>query len=219
MKFLKALALSLLVAKAAFALTEGVEYKVLPQPLAQPLVSGAADKTFVEVWAYRCTHCNKWHKGDVVGKIAAGNPDVKISYMLLPSAGDHGTLAAQVFAYAHAQDDKAGKPLQAADSLYHKLMDVYFTAYFKNKASLGTKEESDKFYSHGFAVLGIDKAKLDEFLASDEGKKYLEYGAQAEAYKAFGTPGPIVNGKYLLDISKFGSPQALVDAVKELSAK
>ncbi|WP_336613786.1 MULTISPECIES: DsbA family protein [unclassified Campylobacter] len=176
-----------------------------------------AQNSVYEVWSYRCTHCYSHHKAKTMEKIQAAFPDVKVGYLLVKTMGDYGKQAAEVLAYAQNEDEKAGRKVADAHSLHHKVSDAYFSAYFKKNQRWGNGAEPDKFYETGLKALGIDKAKLDEFLATPKAQEIIaSYEIADPISKNFGTPGFVVNGKYEVNISKIGSPEALVEVIKEL---
>lgn len=152
-----------------------------------------------------------------MSKIQAAFPDTKVGYLLVKSMGKYGVQAAEILAYAQNQDELANKKLSSKDSLHHKVSDAYFTAYFKKNQRWDDGASPDKFYAVGLKVLGIDKAKLDEFLATPRAKEIIaSYDVADPISKNFGTPGFVVNGKYEVDISKIASPDALVKVIEEL---
>ncbi|MBT0878199.1 MULTISPECIES: thiol:disulfide interchange protein DsbA/DsbL [unclassified Campylobacter] len=217
MKVLKKVSSSLVLATMLmgggnlFALSEGNEYITLSTPIPN------AQNSVYEVWSYRCTHCYSHHKAKTMEKIQAAFPDVKVGYLLVKTMGDYGKQAAEVLAYAQNEDEKAGRKVADAHSLHHKVSDAYFSAYFKKNQRWGNGAEPDKFYETGLKALGIDKAKLDEFLATPKAQEIIaSYEIADPISKNFGTPGFVVNGKYEVNISKIGSPEALVEVIKEL---
>lgn len=218
MKFLRKLSTSLVLASmlltSANAITEGVEYITLPQEIPN------ASNSVIEVWSYRCTHCYDHHKFGTMSKIANAYPDAKMGYLIVQSMGDYGVQAAHLFAYAQMLDEKANISLSDKNSMYHKLADTYFKAYFNKKQRWGNGAEPDKFYALGLKVLGIDKASLDNFINSNEGKRLIDATLIADPIsKNFGTPGFVVNGKYEVNVSKTPSPQALIEVIGELLKK
>lgn len=205
------LALASVLVSSAFALTEGNEYVKLQTPIPN------ADNSVYEVWSYRCTHCYSHHKMGTMEKLQKAFPNAKMGYLLVKTMGDYGKQAAEIMAYAQNVDEKAGKSLAAGDSMYHKVSDAYFNAYFRKNQRWGNGANPEKFYEVGLKVLGISKAQLDEFVATPKGQEIIaSYDVADPISKVFGTPGFVVNGKYEVNISKIGSPEALVEVIGEL---
>ena len=60
----------------SMALSEGKEYIVLKNPIAN------ADKSLIEVFSYRCTHCYDHHKFNTLAKVKEKLPELKYEFYI-----------------------------------------------------------------------------------------------------------------------------------------
>ncbi|MBT0881361.1 MULTISPECIES: thioredoxin domain-containing protein [unclassified Campylobacter] len=212
LKQIKKLALVLLVSSNLFALSEGVEYNVLENPIPN------SDNSLTEIWSYQCSHCYLHHNHNTLGLIKEQLKDLDIRLMMVKTWGKFGQEMANLLAYAHYQDEKNKISLIDKNSLYDKISSVYFVEMFKNKSTWNNNP--DEFYKSGLSILGISKKKLESFLQSPEGKYLLSSTDIAnEIANTYGTPTFIVNGKYVINLAYAKSPQMLIDMINELSKK
>lgn len=212
LKQIKKLALVLLVSSNLFALSEGVEYNVLENPIPN------SDNSLTEIWSYQCSHCYLHHNHNTLGLIKEQLKDLDIRLMMVKTWGKFGQEMANLLAYAHYQDEKNKISLIDKNSLYDKISSVYFVEMFKNKSTWNNNP--DEFYKTGLSILGISKKKLESFLQSPEGKYLLSSTDIAnEIANTYGTPTFIVNGKYVINLAYAKSPQMLIDMINELSKK
>ncbi|MBT0879303.1 thioredoxin domain-containing protein [Campylobacter sp. 2018MI01] len=212
LKQIKKLALVLLVSSNLFALSEGVEYNVLENPIPN------SDNSLTEIWSYQCSHCYLHHNHNTLGLIKEQLKDLDIRLMMVKTWGKFGQEMANLLAYAHYQDEKNKISLIDKNSLYDKISSVYFVEMFKNKSTWNNNP--DEFYKSGLSILGISKKKLESFLQSPEGKYLLSSTDIAnEIANTYGTPTFIVNGKYVINLAHAKSPQMLIDMINELSKK
>ncbi|MBZ7977852.1 thioredoxin domain-containing protein [Campylobacter sp. RM12654] len=212
LKQIKKLALVLLVSSNLFALSEGVEYNVLENPIPN------SDNSLTEIWSYQCSHCYLHHNHNTLGLIKEQLKDLDIRLMMVKTWGKFGQEMANLLAYAHYQDEKNKISLIDKNSLYDKISSVYFVEMFKNKSTWNNN--LDEFYKSGLSILGISKKKLESFLQSPEGKYLLSSTDIAnEIANTYGTPTFIVNGKYVINLAYAKSPQMLIDMINELSKK
>lgn len=212
LKQIKKLALVLLVSSNLFALSEGVEYNVLENPIPN------SDNSLTEIWSYQCSHCYLHHNHNTLVLIKEQLKDLDIRLMMVKTWGKFGQEMANLLAYAHYQDEKNKISLIDKNSLYDKISSVYFVEMFKNKSTWNNNP--DEFYKSGLSILGISKKKLESFLQSPEGKYLLSSTDIAnEIANTYGTPTFIVNGKYVINLAYAKSPQMLIDMINELSKK
>jgi thiol:disulfide interchange protein DsbA len=86
-----------------------------------------------------------------------------------------------------------------------------------------TYKNGEEFYQRAISILkanGVQNASIKSILNyadSKEGKEYAKLTDQAlEVAKISGTPGFVVNGKYLINIEHVNSQEELVEVISEL---
>ncbi|SPV23183.1 Periplasmic thiol:disulfide interchange protein, DsbA-like [Campylobacter jejuni] len=132
MKFPVKLARSIVVCAflagiSASALSEGKEYIILKNPIAN------ADNSLIEIFSYRCTHCYDHHKFNTMGKVKEKLPNLTYKFYPVSSMGDYGRQANEIFAFAAFKDGVNKIDPTDKNSLTHKVAKAYFNAYFKKK--------------------------------------------------------------------------------------
>lgn len=207
---LKKIAFVLFVSTNLFALSEGVEYNVLENPISN------SNNSLTEVWSYQCSHCYLHHNYNTLGLISEKLPNLEIKSLMVKSWGQFGKEMANLLNYAKYQDEKNKLSIIDKNSLYDKLSSAYFIDLFKNKNTWNNNP--DEFYKAGLNILGISKKKLEKFAESPEGKYLASVNDAAdEIANTYGTPAFIVNGKYVINLAHAKSPQDLIDIIEELS--
>lgn len=192
-----------------FALSEGIEYNVLENPISN------SNNTLIEIWSYQCSHCYLHHNFGTLSMIKEQIKDLDIKPVMVKSWGKFGKEMSNLLAYAKFQDEKNKMELISKDSLYDNISNIYFTELFKNKATWNNNP--DEFYKDGLTLLGISKKKLENFLQSPEGQYLIKSSDFAdEIANTYGTPTFIVNGKYVINLAHAKSPQDLVNIINEL---
>ncbi|TKX30624.1 thiol:disulfide interchange protein DsbA/DsbL [Campylobacter aviculae] len=212
-KFAKSIiVVAFLAGLSANALSEGKEYIILKNPIAN------AENSLIEIFSYRCTHCYDHHKFNTMGKIKEKLPNLIYSFYPVSSMGDYGKQANEIFAFA-AFKDSANK-INPADknSLTYKTQEAYFNAYFKKKQRWDNGKNPEAFYAVGLNAMGVSKSDLEAFLKTPEADKILKaYEIANPISQNYGTPAFVVNGKYQIIPTAITSPEALIKIVEELS--
>lgn len=198
----------------AFALSEGVEYTTLKTPIAN------ANKSVVKVFSYRCSHCYDHEKAHIIEYIAKKLPNLKYDEFSVASMGDYGKQAAEVFAVLKYLDAKDGKNVLDKKSKFRKATTKYFNDYFKKNKRWGKGEKPELFIKIGLKAAGVSLDEFNNLVKTPEVQQLInDWKVADEISKIQGTPGYVVNGKYLVMMAKVQSPDHLVDIIKELSEK
>lgn len=208
-KKLKTITFALILSSNLFALSEGVEYNVLENPISN------SNNTLTEVWSYQCSHCYLHHNYNTLGLMKEKLPNLDIKMLMVKEWGQFGKEMANLLNYAKYQDEKNKISIVDKNSLYDKITSMYFMDLFKNKTNWNSPDE---FYKSGLELLGISKKKLENFLESPEGKYLASANDEAtNIANTYGTPAFVVNGKYVINLSYAKSPQDLINIIEELS--
>ncbi|EOD6362695.1 protein-disulfide isomerase [Campylobacter jejuni] len=125
MKFPVKLARSIVVCAflagiSASALSEGKEYVILKNPIAN------ADNSLIEIFSYHCTHCYDHHKFNTMGKVKEKLPNLTYKFYPVSSMGDYGRQANEIFAFATFKDGVNKIDPTDKNSLTHKVAEAYF---------------------------------------------------------------------------------------------
>lgn len=203
-----------LTALSAHAFTAGTDFVELEKPL-----PGGEGK-LVKIWSYDCPFCYKYDAGVDPKMVPAMEKASGLHFemMHLETKGKYGRVASELFAYCRLEDEKAGRSLEAKDSLFKKAKDAVYTAYHRKGERWAAGEEA--FLKTGLTAAGI----APEVFA--EGRKDPAVQALADSWKPSydvakiqGIPAYVVNGKYLVMTKSIRSIDGLVQLVTELSKK
>ena len=167
-------------------------YDELPQHVQLKDAKG----TIVEIFSYQCIHCYNHFRAKTMALLGQKFPNMIFHEWQVAQMGEYG-----------AQMDK--------------ILKAYFEATFKHRFRFS---DEGQFYSIALAIFNemhkITVNDIQNYALSESGKAYLAKSAQAyEVAKINGTPGFIINGKYLLDMSKINSIDDLQKVVSELVDK
>ncbi|EAJ8010210.1 TPA: protein-disulfide isomerase [Campylobacter jejuni] len=167
MKFPVKLARSIVVCAflagiSASALSEGKEYVILKNPIAN------ADNSLIEIFSYRCTHCYDHHKFNTMGKVKEKLPNLTYKFYPVSSMGDYERQANEIFAFAAFKDGVNKIDPTDKNSLTHKVAEAYFNAYFKKKQRWENGKNPEAFYSVGLKAMNVSKADFENFLKTPE---------------------------------------------------
>lgn len=198
----------------AFALSEGVEYTSLKTQIPN------ADKSVIKIFSYRCSHCYDHEKAHIIEYIAKKLPNLKYDEFSVETMGDYGKEAAEVFAVLKYLDTADGKTVLDKKSKFRKATKKYFNDYFRKNKRWGKGEKPETFIKVGLKAAGVSMDEFKTLLAKQEVQQLIsDWKIADEISKIQGTPGYVVNGKYLVMMAKIQSPDHLVDVIKELSEK
>ncbi|MBE6429763.1 MULTISPECIES: disulfide isomerase [Campylobacter] len=217
MKFKKFItAFLLLLAVGANAITEGKEYIKLPSHAQFK----DAQNSVIEIFSYGCIHCYNHFRAGTLKFVSEILPDLKYDEWQVRQMGEFGFLMSEVLGYAKSIDEKNDINSLSAKSNFHQVLKGFFEDAFVNKK---TYKNGEEFYQRAVSILkanGVQNASIKSILDytdSKEGKEYAKLTDQAlEVAKISGTPGFIVNGKYLINIEHINSQEELVEVISEL---
>ena len=198
-RFLISLLFACLLSAQAWAIDEGIEYTVLPNP--QPTETG--DKIEVlEVFMYSCPHC--FHLEPTLAKWRETQP-ANVAFRRMPAVfSTKPDLQAQAFYAAELMGAEDKFTLAMFDAIHVK----------KQKIS---DENVVVTIAEG---AGIDGAEFRKALNSfDVNMKVNRARNVTKNYGIDGVPAVVVNGKYRTSPSQTGSREGLVKVIDQLIAR
>lgn len=210
---MKGLALSMLIATASFAFTEGTDYMKLEKPIAN------ADKTLIKVFSYDCPFCYKYEKA-VTPVIVQNLPEgIAFRPFHLKTKGKYGTTASDLLAVLMIKDQDNGiKSVFDEKSQFKKAKMAYYNAYHDKKERWDSG--ADAFLETGLQASGLNKAEFEKIKTDSRVQALLnEWEQSYEVAKIQGVPAFVVNGKYLIKTAAITSPDMMTDLIKELLTK
>ena len=193
-------------------------YDELPQHVQLKDAKG----TIVEIFSYQCIHCYNHFRAKTMALLGQKFPNMIFHEWQVAQMGEYGAQMDKILAFAHALDLRDGLDSVLSENSYtNKILKAYFEATFKHRFRFS---DEGQFYSIALAIFNemhkITVNDIQNYALSESGKAYLAKSAQAyEVARINGTPGFIINGKYLLDMSKINSPDDLQKVVSELVDK
>ena len=198
-RFLLSLLFGCLLSAQAWALDEGIDFTILPNP--QPTETG--DKIEVlEVFMYSCPHC--FHLEPTLEKWRETQP-ANVAFRRMPAVfGTKPDLQAQAFYAAELLGAQEKFTLAMFDAIHVK----------KQKIS---DENVVVTIAEG---AGIDGAEFRKALNSfDVNMKVNRARNVTKNYGIDGVPAVVVNGKYRTSPSQTGSREGLVKVIDQLIAR
>ena len=198
-RFLLSLLFGCLLSAQAWALDEGIDFTILPNP--QPTETG--DKIEVlEVFMYSCPHC--FHLEPTLEKWRETQP-ANVAFPRMPAAfSTKPDLQAQAFYAAELLGAQEKFTLAMFDAIHVK----------KQKIS---DENVVVTIAEG---AGIDGAEFRKALNSfDVNMKVNRARNVTKNYGIDGVPAVVVNGKYRTSPSQTGSREGLVKVIDQLIAR
>lgn len=208
---LSLLSLTFLLLSQVHALSEGKDYITLKTPLSN------ASNSVTEAFSYACIHCFRQHELNTLGELKKRLPNLSYEVLPVKPMGAYGNEFAKLYAYALAQDKANNLDSTQKQSLSYQLSTAYFTAVFERRQTWNNGKNPQAFNELGYKILGIDKAKLDSFLASKEGNElFMSFDELTQVARNTGTPGFVVNGKYQILLQNIKSFDDFVSVVEGL---
>lgn len=198
-RFLLSLLFGCLLSAQAWALDEGIDFTILPNP--QPTETG--DKIEVlEVFMYSCPHC--FHLEPTLEKWRETQP-ANVAFRRMPAVfGTKPDLQAQAFYAAELLGAQEKFTLAMFDAIHVK----------KQKIS---DENVVVTIAEG---AGIDGAEFRKALNSfDVNMKVNRARNVTKNYGIDGVPAVVVNGKYRTSPAQTGSREGLVKVIDQLIAR
>lgn len=201
-KSLIAVTASLFISFCAHAVTEGVEYQILPKS-----AQFDAPNQVVKIYSINCPFCYKYEK--------AGIPNEKIMPDGMSFEQYHITTkppfgVEKSTALAIAQVVKG-------DKVFKELKNKYYNQYHVKKEKF---KDSDSTIAFSLDTLDMSRTEFDTY-AKDTAVKALlaKWDLGVEVAKIQGIPAITVNGKYLINTKSISSMEMLKELIAELAAK
>lgn len=190
---------------------EGVDYQKLSTPLA-----GGQGK-LIKIFSYDCPFCFRYDIGvDPKAVPMIEKAGIKFEPRHLETKGKYGRCASEFFAMCILMDQKAGRSIEAPNSLFKKAKDAVYQAYHR-KGERWTKGE-DAFIGTLSAATGISAADFAKERKSAAVKSLADsWKSVYPVAKIQGIPAYVVNGKWLVMTKSIKSIDGFVALVKKLS--
>lgn len=198
-RFLLSLLFGCLLSAQAWALDEGIDFTILPNP--QPTETG--DKIEVlEVFMYSCPHC--FHLEPTLEKWRETQP-ANVAFRRMPAVfSTKPDLQAQAFYAAELLGAQEKFTLAMFDAIHVKKQKI------SDESVVVTIAEG----------AGIDGAEFRKALNSfDVNMKVNRARNVTKNYSIDGVPAVVVNGKYRTSPSQTGSREGLVKVIDQLIAR
>jgi len=215
----KIFGLLLAASACVWAFSEGEDYTVLDKPMDE------ANGTVTKIFCFDCPACYRYDT-DVVPALAQKLPNVKFQSRHLRRAGKDGSGSPDII-YKQASELFAVLSLQDADknvtdanqSAYKKAQMAFYKAYHDDKTRWD--DNGTGFLEIGLKAVDMNQSAYDEARKDDRVKSMMAANPDVFAIaKKHGTiPAFVVNGKYLINLSKIQSMDDFVAIIEELSKK
>lgn len=202
-----------LMAAPAFAadFAEGTDY----QKLAKPLPGG--EGKVIKIFSYDCPFCFRYDIGvdpkavPMIEKLGLG-----FEPRHLETKGKYGRCASEFLAMCILKDKKAGRSIEAKDSLFKKAKDSIYVAYHR-KSERWTKGEA-AFVETMTAATGISADEFAKERATAPVKALADsWKSTYDVAKIQGIPAYVVNGKWLVLTKSIRSIDGFVELVGKLA--
>ena len=192
---------------------EGTDYVRLSKPIA------SRKNNVIKVFSYDCPFCFRYDIGvDPTAIPKIEKLGLKFEPRHLETKGKYGRCASEFFAMCILMDKKAGRSLEAKDSLFKKAKDAVYQAYHRH-SERWTKGEG-AFIETMTKATGIS---ADEFAKE---RKTAAVQALANSWKPVydvakiqGIPAYVVNGKWLIMTKNIQSIDGFVNLIAVLAKK
>ena len=207
-----------LAASAAFSFPaladdfkEGTDYVRLSKPLP------SRKNNVIKIFSYDCPFCFRYDIGvDPKAVPMIEKAGLTFEPRHLETKGKYGRTASEFFAMCILKDEKAGRSIEAKDSLFKKAKDAVYFAYHR-KGERWTKGEG-AFIDTLCGATGISAA------AFDKARKTAAVQNLANSWKSVydvakiqGIPAYVVNGKWLIMTKNIRSIDGFVALIQKLS--
>ena len=206
-------ALAAAVPAVAFAadFKEGTDYVKLAKPLAN------ANGTVIKVFSYDCPFCFRYDIGvDPKAVPMIEKAGLTFEPRHLETKGKYGRTASEFFAMCILKDEKAGRSIEAKDSLFKKAKDAVYFAYHR-KGERWTKGEG-AFIDTLCGATGISAAEFDKERKTAAVQNLANsWKSVYDVAKIQGIPAYVVNGKWLIMTKNIRSIDGFVALIQKLS--
>lgn len=135
---------------------------------------------------------------------------------ILETKGKYGRTASEFFAMCILKDEKAGRSIEAKDSLFKKAKDAVYFAYHR-KGERWTKGEG-AFIDTLCGATGISAAEFDKERKTAAVQNLANsWKSVYDVAKIQGIPAYVVNGKWLIMTKNIRSIDGFVALIQKLS--
>ena len=191
---------------------EGVDYQKLAAEL--PDASGK----LVKIFSYDCPFCFRYDIGVDPKALPAIEKQAGLRFdpRHLETKGKYGRAASEFLAMCILKDRKAGRSIEAADSLFKKAKDAVYLAYHR-KSERWTAGEA-AFVKTMCDATGIAADEFAKERASAPVKALADsWKSTYDVAKIQGIPAYVVNGKWLVMTKSIRSIDGFVALVAKLA--
>ena len=203
-----------LAASAAFSFPaladdfkEGTDYVRLSKPLP------SRKNNVIKIFSYDCPFCFRYDIGVDPMIEKAG---LTFEPRHLETKGKYGRTASEFFAMCILKDEKAGRSIEAKDSLFKKAKDAVYFAYHR-KGERWTKGEG-AFIDTLCGATGISAAEFDKERKTAAVQNLANsWKSVYDVAKIQGIPAYVVNGKWLIMTKNIRSIDGFVALIQKLS--
>ncbi len=167
-----------------------------------------AQNTIIEVFSYGCVHCANHFFGGTLKSLAEMMDGFEVKMWQVEQMGQWGAQMAAILAYAEHLDSAAKTNILSKNSTTHRVLDAHFKAEFRAKKIAANE---DDFY----AISGLNASEIKAWASTSEGEAAIKrmrdgFGVAKRA----GTPGFVINGKWLINLANVRSMEDLVEAAR-----
>ena len=207
-----------LAASAAFSFPaladdfkEGTDYVRLSKPLP------SRKNNVIKIFSYDCPFCFRYDIGvDPKAVPMIEKAGLTFEPRHLETKGKYGRTASEFFAMCILKDEKAGRSIEAKDSLFKKAKDAVYFAYHR-KGERWTKGEG-AFIDTLCGATGISAAEFDKERKTAAVQNLANsWKSVYEVAKIQGIPDYVVNGKWLIMTKNIRSIDGFVALIQKLS--
>lgn len=207
-----------LAASAAFSFPaladdfkEGTDYVRLSKPLP------SRKNNVIKIFSYDCPFCFRYDIGvDPKAVPMIEKAGLTFEPRHLETKGKYGRTASEFFAMCILKDEKAGRSIEAKDSLFKKAKDAVYFAYHR-KGERWMKGEG-AFIDTLCGATGISAAEFDKERKTAAVQNLANsWKSVYDVAKIQGIPAYVVNGKWLIMTKNIRSIDGFVALIQKLS--
>ena len=207
-----------LAASAAFSFPaladdfkEGTDYVRLSKPLP------SRKNNVIKIFSYDYPFCFRYDIGvDPKAVPMIEKAGLTFEPRHLETKGKYGRTASEFFAMCILKDEKAGRSIEAKDSLFKKAKDAVYFAYHR-KGERWTKGEG-AFIDTLCGATGISAAEFDKERKTAAVQNLANsWKSVYDVAKIQGIPAYVVNGKWLIMTKNIRSIDGFVALIQKLS--
>ena len=201
-----------LAASAAFSFPaladdfkEGTDYVRLSKPLP------SRKNNVIKIFSYDCPFCFRYDIGvDPKAVPMIEKAGLTFEPRHLETKGKYGRTASEFFAMCILKDEKAGRSIEAKDSLFKKAKDAVYFAYHR--------KGEGAFIDTLCGATGISAAEFDKERKTAAVQNLANsWKSVYDVAKIQGIPAYVVNGKWLIMTKNIRSIDGFVALIQKLS--